>query len=221
MKTQRFSRIEEAVGALADGRMVIVVDSEDRENEGDLITAAETITPQAIHFMISEGRGQLCMPLLPDIAQRLKLTPMVREPRDSLQPRFAVPIDHRQCATGISPLERAFSIRSICDPNSRPEDFVRPGHIFPLIARPEGVLARTGHTEAAVDLVRMAGRTPAGVLCEVCSNDGMGMAERDELFELSARFGLPIITIDALVEHRLRQAGDHEPRSASCAEPAV
>lgn len=199
--THRFSPVQDAIDAIAAGRIVIVVDSEDRENEGDFVAAAETITPQMIHFMISEGRGQLCMPVLPDLARRLNLTPMIDEPGDESLPRFAVPVDHRQCRTGMSPLERAFSIRSMVAPDSCADDFVRPGHIFPLIARPEGVLARTGHTEAAIDLARLAGRSPAGVLCEVCSRDGLNMALRDELLDLAARFEMPIITIDDLAEH--------------------
>lgn len=203
---RQFSRVEEALEAIEAGRIVIVVDSEDREDEGDLIAAADRVTPETIHFMISQGRGQLCMPVLPDVAQRLNLTPMVPKTNGSL-PRFAVPIDHQSCRTGISPAERALSIQAIVDPASRSEDFVRPGHVFPLLARSDGVLERTGHTESTIDLARLAGRAPAGVLCEVCSRDGMHMADRDELLALAAEFQLPIITIESLIEYRLQQDG--------------
>lgn len=202
---RQFSSVEEGIGAVAAGRAVIVVDSEDRENEGDFIAAAETITPQLIDFMVCQGRGQLCVPVLPEIQQRLDLKLMV-EGTDDMAPKFAVPIDHRSCGTGISPLARAISIQFMLEPEARPEDFVRPGHIFPLIARPGGVLQRTGHTEAAVDLARLAGRTPAGVLCEICSRDGMNMANRDELMDIASLFNIPIITVDALVEYRRSDA---------------
>lgn len=206
MTKPRFAGLDEALDALVAGRTIIVLDSEDRENEGDLLAAAETITPQAIHFMISEARGQLCMPVDPTIARRLGLVPMVAA-NDPGTPRFAVPVDHRRCTTGISPLERAFTIREMLNPRNGPEDFVRPGHIFPLLARRGGLLERIGHTEATIDLARMAGLTPAGVLCEVCSRDGLNMALCDELSELAARFRLPMITIDAILEHRKAEAG--------------
>ena len=201
MTKPRFAGLDEALDALVAGRTIIVLDSEDRENEGDLLAAAETITPQAIHFMVSEARGQLCMPVDPTIARRLGLTPMVPA-NDPGTPRFAVPVDHRRCTTGISPLERAFTIREMLNPRNGPDDFVRPGHIFPLLAKRGGLLERIGHTEATIDLARMAGLTPAGVLCEVCSRDGLNMALCDELSELAARFRLPMITIDAILEHR-------------------
>ena len=202
MTTNPFATIEKAVHAIAAGRVVIVVDSEDREDEGDFVVAAEAITPEIIHFLISQGRGQLCMPVLPDLAERLRLEPMVKERPDESAPCFAIPVDHVTCKTGISPWERAYTIRAMLDPTSRADDFLRPGHIFPLIARPEGVLRRTGHTEAAVDLARLAGLTPAGVLCEICSRDGLHMADRQELFALAKEFRLPIVAIDELVEHR-------------------
>ncbi len=160
--------------------------------------------------MISEGRGQLCMPLRPEIARRLQLRPMV--PNKSLaMPCFAVPVDHRFCRTGISPKERAFTIQMMLDATTRPDDFVRPGHIFPLIAREGGVLQRPGHTEATVDLVRMAGLTGAGVLCEICSRDGRNMATGDELMQIAENFQLPIITIDDVIRHRQLQAATAPP----------
>lgn len=211
--SRQFSTVEEGIEAIAAGRAVIVLDSEERENEGDFVAAAETITPQLIDFMVRQGRGQLCVPVLPDVAARLNLTLMV-EDTDDTAPRFAIPIDHRSCGTGISPLARAISIQFMLEPESRAEDFVRPGHIFPLIARSGGVLQRTGHTEAAVDLARLAGRAAAGVLCEICSRDGMNMANRDELLEMAAEFRIPIITVDALVELRRRESSGAHDASA-------
>jgi 3,4-dihydroxy 2-butanone 4-phosphate synthase / GTP cyclohydrolase II len=205
-----FSRMEEALEALATGRMIIVADAEERENEGDIVVAAEKVTADAVHFMISEGRGQLCMPVRSEIARRLQLRPMV--PNKSLaMPCFAVPVDHRMCRTGISPKERAFTIRSMMDPTSRPDDFVRPGHIFALIARDGGVLQRPGHTEATVDLARMAGMSGATVLCEICSRDGRNMASGDELMQFAETFHLPIITIDDVIRRRQIQEATGAP----------
>ena len=213
---QHFSQIEDAIPAIAAGRVVIVVDSEDRENEGDFIGAAEKATPEMIHFMVSEGRGQLCVPLLPETARRLDLAPMVAD-GDPDTPRFAVPVDAIECHTGISPSERARTIQRMIDPATRPADFVRPGHVFPLIARERGVFERQGHTEAAVDLARLAGVIPAGILCEICSRDGRNMARGDELAEIAREFQLPIITIDDLIEYRLkRQAGINSRLATPC-----
>lgn len=205
---RRFATVCEATEALARGQVIIVLDSEDRENEGDFLTAAAGIDPRTIDFMCREGRGQLCMPILPDVADRLQLVSMVASAGDIRLPRFALPIDHKSCHTGISPLDRAVSIHAIVDPESRPEDFVRPGHIFTLIARPGGVLERMGHTEATVDLMRLAGLAPAGVLCEVCSRDGLHMATRDELFDIADEFGLLMTTIDALIDVRRQEAAE-------------
>jgi 3,4-dihydroxy 2-butanone 4-phosphate synthase/GTP cyclohydrolase II len=199
-----FSRIEDALDALALGLAVIVVDSEDRENEGDFVVAADKITPQLIHFLVTHGRGQVCMPITTDVAKRLKLQPMAASKGQEM-PNFTIPIDHIDCKTGISPFERAATIQAIADEESRAEDFVRPGHMFPLIARDGGILVRQGHTEASVDLARMAGLRPAAVLCEICSRDGLHMARRDELLELAADCTMPIITIDALIEYRQQE----------------
>jgi 3,4-dihydroxy 2-butanone 4-phosphate synthase/GTP cyclohydrolase II len=204
-----FSRVEDALDALANGRIIIVADAEDRENEGDFLVAAEKITAAAVNFVISEGRGQLCMPLVPEIAGRLHLRPMVPN-RSADMPCFTIPVDHRFCKTGISPKERAFTIQMIVDKSSRPEDFVRPGHIFPLIARAGGVLERPGHTEATVDLLEMAGLAGAGILCEICSRDGQNMATGDELLQIAATFRLPIITIDDVIRLRRTQAAASE-----------
>lgn len=200
----RFSRIDDALEALSLGLLTIVVDSEDRENEGDFVCAAEKMTPQTVHFLISEGRGQLCMPIEKGVAERLDLQPMVTH-RGAGSPNFTIPVDHVACRSGISPLERWRTIQAILDPASKPADFVRPGHLFPLVAREGGVIVRQGHTEASVDLVRMAGLTPAAVLCEICSSDGMNMASRDELLQFAAEHRIPVVTIDALVEHRRRE----------------
>ena len=194
-------RIEDALEALSVGLLVIVVDSEDRENEGDFVVAAEKMTPQIVHFLISQGRGQVCMPVTEETARRLELQLMVSGQGQEM-PNFTVPVDHVTCRTGISPFERCATIHAIVDEESRPEHFVRPGHLFPLVARDGGVLVRQGHTEASVDLVRMAGLRPAAVLCEICSNDGLHMATRDELVEMAIDYRLPIVTIDALVEYR-------------------
>jgi 3,4-dihydroxy 2-butanone 4-phosphate synthase/GTP cyclohydrolase II len=197
-------RIEDALEALSVGLLVIVVDSEDRENEGDFVVAAEKMTPQIVHFLISQGRGQVCMPVTEETARRLELEPMVSGQGKEM-PNFTVPVDHVTCKTGISPFERCATIHAIVDEESRPEHFVRPGHLFPLVARDGGVLVRQGHTEASVDLVRMAGLRPAAVLCEICSNDGLHMATRDELVEMAIDYRLPIVTIDALVEYRRKE----------------
>jgi 3,4-dihydroxy 2-butanone 4-phosphate synthase/GTP cyclohydrolase II len=199
--TSRFSTIEAAVAAIARGEVVIVVDAEDRENEGDFICAAEKATPEVVNFMLTHGKGQVCMPVLPDVCERLNLGPMVDDNTAPLGTSFTVPVDHRSCRTGITAPERARTIKSICDPASKPGDFVRPGHLFPLVAKEGGVLRRAGHTEAAVDLARMAGLSPAGVLCEILDETG-DRATRDRLGELAAQFGLQIISIEQLIAYR-------------------
>jgi 3,4-dihydroxy 2-butanone 4-phosphate synthase/GTP cyclohydrolase II len=213
----RFSRIEDALDGLATGLPAIVVDSEDRENEGDFVVAAEKVTPQTIHFLVTYGRGQVCMPVTAATARRLKLRPMV-PPQGNEMPNFTVPVDHRTCKTGISPFERCATIQAIVDEESRPEDFHQPGHMFPLVAREGGVLARPGHTEASIDLVRMAGLRPAAVLCEICSSDGLHMATRDELLHMAADCRIPIITINALIDYR-RCEGLH--RDLTYPAPAI
>jgi len=195
-----FSQIDEALQALREGRIIIVVDDQDRENEGDFVAAADKVTPQVIEFMITHGRGLVCMPILPEVAARLHLAPMVDRNTAPHQTPYTVPVDHRSCHTGISAEERARTVRAIVDPVTTPEDLARPGHLFPLVAKEGGVLRRAGHTEATVDLVRMAGLTPAGILCEIL--DGTGVASRDRLHAIGREHGLPIVSIEALIKYR-------------------
>lgn len=197
----QFSTIEAAVAAIARGEIVIVVDAEDRENEGDFVCAAEKAGPAAINFMITHGRGQVCIPVLPDVCERLKLPMMVETNTAPLGTAFTVPIDHRTNKTGITAQERATTVLSVIDPESKPSDFVRPGHMFPLRAREGGVLRRAGHTEAAIDLARLAGVYPAGVLCEILDEHG-NRADRETLFRLAREHKLEIITIEQLIRHR-------------------
>src|ERR1700678_878876 len=178
-----FSKIDDALQALREGRVIVVVDDQDRENEGDFIAAADKVTPETIAFMITHGRGQVCMPISPEIAARLQLGPMVDRNTAPHQTPYTVPVDHSSCRTGISAQERARTVRAVIDPATRPDDLVRPGHLFPLVAKEGGVLRRAGHTEATVDLARLAGLAAAGVLCEVL--DGTGVASRQRLHEIA------------------------------------
>jgi 3,4-dihydroxy 2-butanone 4-phosphate synthase / GTP cyclohydrolase II len=201
--SHRLSTIESAIEAIAAGNIVIVMDDEDRENEGDFICAAEKVTPEMVNFMIVHGRGQLCMPVLPETAERLDLPPIVETNTTPLETAFTVPVDHRHCRTGVTASERAMTIREILNPHAKPSDFVRPGHLFPLVAKEGGVLRRAGHTECTVDLARMAGLKPAGVLIEILGQTG-DRATREELYALAEKFQLEIITIEALIRHRRR-----------------
>ncbi len=214
--SKRLSSIEAAVDAIRRGEIVIAMDAEDRENEGDFICAAEKVTPEIINFMLN-GRGQLCVSLLPDICQRLNLHPIVEDNTSPLRTNFTVPVDHRSVRTGITATERAATILALIDPKSQPDDFLRPGHVSPLIAKEGGVLRRAGHTEAAVDLARMAGLQPAGVLCEVLAGSGH-RATRDELYDLACRHHLEIITIEELIQHR-RKSEKLVYRVAECDFP--
>lgn len=198
-----FSKVEDALQALTEGRIVIVVDDERRENEGDFIAAAETITPETIEFMITHGRGQVCMPIMPDLARRLGLRRMVDHNTAPHRTPFTIPVDHASCRTGITAEERARTVKAILDPKTRPADLVRPGHLFPLVSKEGGVLRRAGHTEATVDLARLAGLTPAGVLCEIL--DGVGRASRDRLHAIASEFHLPILSIEMLIKYRRRR----------------
>ncbi|MEK6249556.1 MAG: 3,4-dihydroxy-2-butanone-4-phosphate synthase, partial [Planctomycetales bacterium] len=199
--TDQFSSIEETLQAIADGEIVIVIDAEDRENEGDFVCSAESITPEKVNFMITYGRGQLCMPILPDVAERLKLNPMVDENTAPLRTSLTVPVDHHTTNPGITAPERAATIQAIIDPDSTPADFVRPGHMFPLIAKEGGVLRRAGHTEATVDLTRMAQVAPGGVLCEILNEHG-DRASHQQLFALARQHQLKITSIEELIRYR-------------------
>ncbi|GAB5402276.1 MAG: GTP cyclohydrolase II [Aureliella sp.] len=196
----KFSSVQEAVDAISRGEVVIVLDAEDRENEGDYICAAELVTDETINFML-RGRGQLCCPILPSACERLELHPLVEHNNAPLQTAFRTPVDHAGSKTGITAAERAETIRRLANPSSRVSDFVRPGHVYPLVAMEGGVLRRAGHTEAAVDLPRMAGLAPAGVLTEILNESG-DRATRDDLLETAEQHNLKIITIEQLIAHR-------------------
>ncbi|MBZ6004610.1 bifunctional 3,4-dihydroxy-2-butanone-4-phosphate synthase/GTP cyclohydrolase II [Paraclostridium bifermentans] len=197
----KFNHIEEAIEDIKDGKIVVVIDDEDRENEGDLLMAAEKVTPEAINFMATYGKGLICMPLTEEYLKRLNIPQMVKYNTDNHETAFTVSIDHIETTTGISAYERALTIQKVLEKESTPNDFRRPGHIFPLKAREGGVLVRNGHTEAAVDLARLAGLKPGGVICEIMSKDGT-MARTDELIEFCKIHNLKIITIKDLVEYR-------------------
>ncbi|KUK36383.1 MAG: Riboflavin biosynthesis protein RibBA [Thermacetogenium phaeum] len=198
-----FNTIEEAIEEIRAGKMIIVVDDEDRENEGDLIIAAEKVTPEAINFMATYGRGLICVPMTGKRLDELDLQPMVAHNTDKHETAFTVSVDAATSTTGISAFERAATVRALIDPKTKPQDLRRPGHIFPLRAKEGGVLRRAGHTEAAVDLARLAGLYPAGVLCEIMNDDGT-MARVPELMKFARKHNLKIITIADLIKYRRR-----------------
>ncbi len=198
----QFNTIEEALVELQSARMIIVVDDEDRENEGDLVMAADKVDPEAINFMAKYGRGLICVPMTGDRLDELNIPPMVSDNTERLGTAFSVSVDAKTTKTGISAYERCETIRALINPKTRPEDLVRPGHIFPLRAREGGVLKRAGHTEAAVDLARLAGLYPAGVICEIMNEDGT-MARLPQLMEFARTHGLKIISIADLINYRM------------------
>lgn len=201
----RFNSIEQAIEGIRGGRMVIVVDDEDRENEGDLTMAAEKVTPEAVNFMTKVGRGLICVPLAGERLKALRLPLMVSENTSPYETAFCIAVDAKVgVATGISAYDRAVTIRALVDPKARPEDFTSPGHIFPLRAREGGVLTRAGLTEAAVDLARLAGLYPVGVICEILNEDGT-MARVPELARLARKYHLKLITVKDLIEFRMRR----------------
>jgi 3,4-dihydroxy 2-butanone 4-phosphate synthase/GTP cyclohydrolase II len=201
---QPFATIEEALEELKSGRMVVVVDDEDRENEGDLTMAAQFVTPEAVNFMAAHGRGLICLSITAERAEELRLHPMARSNTSRFGTAFTVSIEAREgVTTGISAADRAHTMRVAIDPRTRAEDLVQPGHVFPLIARAGGVLARAGQTEAAVDLARLAGLIPAGVICEVMNDDGT-MARVPDLIEYCRRHGLKMVTVADLIRYRGR-----------------
>ncbi|MCC3373463.1 bifunctional 3,4-dihydroxy-2-butanone-4-phosphate synthase/GTP cyclohydrolase II [Cohnella sp. REN36] len=204
MEEIRFNTIEEAVADLKQGKMVLVVDDEDRENEGDLVILAEKATPEAINFMITEARGLVCVPITPERADQLDLPPMVSHNTDYHGTAFTVSVDHVSTTTGISAYERSMTVKGLIDSQSGAADFRRPGHIFPLVAKPGGVLRRSGHTEAAVDLARLSGSEPAAVICEVIKEDGT-MARLPDLTQFAALHGLKLISIQDLIRYRNAQ----------------
>ncbi len=196
-----FATVHDAIAALKSGQVIIVVDDEDRENEGDFLALAENATPETINFMITHGRGLVCVPVTEERAEALGLHPMVMKNTDNHHTAFTVSIDHVSTNTGISALERSATILAMIDLASRAEDFRRPGHVFPLIAKEGGVLRRAGHTEAAVDLARLVGADPSGVICEILKEDGT-MARIPDLIEIAEQFGLLILKIDDLIAYR-------------------
>ncbi|NOY05502.1 MAG: bifunctional 3,4-dihydroxy-2-butanone-4-phosphate synthase/GTP cyclohydrolase II [Chlorobi bacterium] len=202
---REFNTIEEAIEEFRRGKVIIIVDDEDRENEGDFVCAAETITPDQVNFMIREGRGMVCTPLTDDRMRQLDLQLMVETNSSSHGTNFTVTVDYKPgTTTGISAADRAATIRALTDETTRPEDLARPGHIFPLRAVPGGVLRRAGHTEAAVDLARLAGMKPVGVICEILNEDGT-MARVPQLMEIARRHDLKVITVKDLIAYRLRR----------------
>jgi len=199
--SMKFDKIEDAIEDIRQGKMIVVVDDEDRENEGDLVMAAQLVTPESVNFMAKYGRGLICAPITESRAKELGIDIMVKENTEQMKTAFTVSVDHKSSTTGISAFERAKTIKELANPEAKPSDFVQPGHVFPLVAKDGGVLKRTGHTEAAVDLAKLAGLFPAGVICEVMNDDGT-MARVPELMEFVKTHNLKIITIADLISYR-------------------
>jgi 3,4-dihydroxy 2-butanone 4-phosphate synthase/GTP cyclohydrolase II len=199
-----FHAILEAMTDLKQGKPVIVVDDEDRENEGDFLALSEKVTPEMINFMITHGKGLVCMPITRDLAVKMNLSLMEKQNTDPFGTAFTVSVDHVDTTTGISAWERAATIKAFTNAEANPQDFKRPGHIFPLIAEDGGVLSRPGHTEAAVDLARLCGSFPSGVICEIIKGDGT-MARVPDLEKIAEEFDLKMINIQELIEYRKRQ----------------
>ncbi|SOC43999.1 3,4-dihydroxy-2-butanone-4-phosphate synthase [Ureibacillus acetophenoni] len=195
--------IKDAIEDLKQGKLIIVVDDENRENEGDLVALAEFATPENINFMATYGRGLICTPITEELANQLHFNSMVENNTDNHQTAFTVSIDHIETTTGISAYERSFTIQQLMNLSAKPEHFRRPGHVFPLVAKPNGVIERPGHTEAAVDLATLCGSFPAGVICEIMADDGT-MLRLDGLLEYAKKHDLKIISIADLVQYRLR-----------------
>ncbi|TBZ38783.1 3,4-dihydroxy-2-butanone-4-phosphate synthase [Rhizobium leguminosarum bv. viciae] len=200
------ARIEDAISAIANGQMVVVVDDQNRENEGDIVVAADAVTPETIAFMMTHARGLVCIAMEGERLDALDIPLMVPNNTESHKTAFTVSVDYlKDTTTGISSADRAATVRALVDDRAKPDEFARPGHIFPLRANPRGVLGRPGHTEAAVDLARLAGRVPAGVICEVANDDGT-MSRLPELTLFAERHNLPLVTIEDLVAYLDRQA---------------
>ena len=214
----QYNTIEEAISDLKAGKIILVTDDEDRENEGDMICAAEFATQENINMMAVHAKGLICTPMSNDIAKKLNLFPMVAENTDNHETAFTVSIDHKSTSTGISAVERSITVRACVDSSSRPEDFRRPGHVFPLIARKGGVLVRNGHTEATVDLCRLAGLKECGLCCEIMDDDGTMMRTK-KLWTLAKKFNLKFITIKSLQDY-LRLHEKHVIREAKAKLPS-
>ena len=197
----KFNDIEDAVADIRAGQIIIVIDDEDRENEGDLVMAAEKVTGEAINFMATYGKGLICTPMEEEILKELQINSMVENNTDNHETAFTVSVDYKDTTTGISAYERALTISKLLENGVKPEDFRRPGHVFPLAAKKNGVLERTGHTEAAVDLAKLAGLKGAGVICEVMKEDGH-MARTEDLIKMAKEHNLKIITVKSLLEYR-------------------
>lgn len=194
--------VEEAIKEIAAGRMLIVTDSEDRENEGDIVMAAEDATPEAVNFMASQAKGLICVPLTEERASALDLGPMVQNNEDIRRTAFTVSVDAKEnTTTGISAFDRSITIRKLADPEAQSGDFIRPGHVFPLVARKGGVLVRAGHTEASIDLARLAQKKEAAVICEIMNEDG-SMSRMPDLVVFARKHNLKILTIEQLIEYR-------------------
>jgi len=199
-----FNKISGAIEDIREGKIIIVCDDEDRENEGDMIMAAEKVTPEAVNFMSKYARGLMCVPLTNEWLEKLELNQMVTDNTARMGTRFTVSVDYLEgTTTGISAFDRAATIKALSDINTNPKDLGRPGHIFPLQSRDGGVLARAGHTEATVDLSRLAGLEPCGVLCEILDDDGK-MARVPRLMELAKEFNMKIVTVKDLIKYRRR-----------------
>src|SRR6056297_2535475 len=204
MTSSPFHSIPEAIEDIRNGKMIIVVDDEDRENEGDFLMAADKVTPEAVNIMVKHGRGLVCVPITKERARDLELDYMVTEGADPDEAAFTISVDHKKLTTtGISAPDRANTIKELINPDAKPSDFRRPGHVFPLKAVDGGVLRRAGHTEAAIDLARLAGFSPAGIICEIMHDDGE-MARLPELIELSQKFGMKLVTIKDLIAYRMK-----------------
>ena len=195
-----FNTIPEAIEDIKNGKMIIVVDDEDRENEGDFIVSGEKVTGEIMNFIATYGKGLICTPISEKIAERLGLEAMVANNTDNHETAFTVSVDHVDTTTGISAFERAFTVNKMADKNSKPSDFRRPGHVFPLISKPMGVLERNGHTEATVDFMKLAGLEEIGICCEIMSEDGH-MARTPELMKIAKQNDLKIVTIESLIEY--------------------
>ena len=201
----QYNTVEEAIRDLQDGKIILVTDDPDRENEGDFICAAQYCTTESMNFMATHGKGLICLPISSYFAEKLSLPPMVAQNTDNHETAFTVSIDHVETTTGISAVERAYTARMLTDDASRPADFRRPGHMFPLIAKEGGLFTRGGHTEATVDLMRLAGLKEAGLCCEIMAEDGT-MMRTPQLWHLADMYHLPFITLKDIKDYMSRQA---------------